>query len=444
MLLMVTMAALAQDKANVLVDEFTAESGYTDSDVRSLRENVIRALLKTGRVNVLDITKDSYANKQYTTIRGYLQQPSVSSQTINDGKNGVVTMSEARINYIITMILPNSGSEPISFMFTSRGQNDLEASAVTNACSLVKPNMEKMIESVFPVNGKVILVDNEKNGKAQTVYINLGANNGIKKGQKFDVTIVKDVAGDKVSKVIGTLTATEISDTKSLCSVNDGNAEVLTYLNSGTELTIKTREKKGLFKSLGNVMGNIYGGGGFVSDSGTRVQTPTANLSSVPQTIASNTGNKTQTSAALSSSGNYSYYGFVHDDGMKYIEPTFNWTFKKADILSFMKNSGYVQMSDVDLAFVRNVHEDPQGSIIRYMIMNGQFFSATAMLNKVKKDEVLTWMKAHYIYKGKEADGFSDSHNFLSRDKKTEILVSFMNINEAEYSTVTIMYQKAM
>lgn len=53
MLFMVMVFTHAQEKANVLVEKFTAEGGYTDSDVRTLRENVIRALVKTMRVNVL-------------------------------------------------------------------------------------------------------------------------------------------------------------------------------------------------------------------------------------------------------------------------------------------------------------------------------------------------------------------------------------------------------
>ena len=46
MLFMVMVFTHAQEKANVLVEKFTAEGGYTDSDIRTLRENVIRALVK--------------------------------------------------------------------------------------------------------------------------------------------------------------------------------------------------------------------------------------------------------------------------------------------------------------------------------------------------------------------------------------------------------------
>ena len=45
MLFMVMVFTHAQEKANVLVEKFTAEGGYTDSDIRTLRENVMSSLV---------------------------------------------------------------------------------------------------------------------------------------------------------------------------------------------------------------------------------------------------------------------------------------------------------------------------------------------------------------------------------------------------------------
>lgn len=69
MLFMVMVFTHAQEKANVLVEKFTAEGGYTDSDIRTLRENVIRALVKTMRVNVLDAENSKATDKQYTWLK---------------------------------------------------------------------------------------------------------------------------------------------------------------------------------------------------------------------------------------------------------------------------------------------------------------------------------------------------------------------------------------
>lgn len=143
------------------------------------------------------------------------------------------------------MIKPNSKESSTSFMFTTRGNSmSGEADAIADACKMVKLSMTKMMEKVFPVVGKIVLIDNAKDDKALTVYINLGASNGIKKGQKFDVAIMKDVAGEQVAKNIGTLTATEVSDTKTLCKVNSGEVEIFTSVNSGIDTAIKTREKR--------------------------------------------------------------------------------------------------------------------------------------------------------------------------------------------------------
>ena len=441
MLFMVMVFTHAQEKANVLVENFTAEGGYTDSDVRTLRENVIRALIKTMRVNVLDAENSKATDKQYTLVKGHLQKPAVSSQTVED-KGERFTLTEVNLNYVITMIKPNSKESSTSFMFTTRGNSmSGEADAIADACKMVKLSMTKMMEKVFPVVGKIVLIDNAKDDKALTVYINLGASNGIKKGQKFDVAIMKDVAGEQVSKNIGTLTATEVSDTKTLCKVNSGEVDIFSSVNSGIDTAIKTREKKGLLKGLGDVMGNVYGGSGFIADSGMQVENSTENTVSA----ASVSGHAGTAASGLKtgSASKFSYYDFISGpNGRKYIEPILDWSANKATIIAYMKEADYVKSDDDMLAFASDDDDDPHSPSIMYMIMNGQYFSATSMLMQVKKESVLTWMKQHYIYKGKTNGGLADLHNFISKDKKTSIMVSFMNLNESEYSTVTIAYQK--
>lgn len=133
---------------------------------------------------------------------------------------------------------------------------------------------------------------------------------------------------------------------------------------------------------------------------------------------------------------------FSEPNGRKYIEPILDWSANKATITAYMKEAGYVKSDEDMLAFASDDDNDPHSPSIMYMIMNGQYFSATSMLMQVKKESVLTWMKQHYIYKGKNNGGLADLHNFISKDKKTSIMVSFINLNESEYSTVTIAYQK--
>ena len=300
--------------------------------------------------------------------------------------------------------------------------------------------MNKMVETVFPVKGVILMVDESSNNKAKTVYISIGADNGIKKGQKFDVTVIRDVAGDKVLKTIGTVTAKEVGSTKTLCSVNDGEEDILANSTSGIEMAVNTREKKGLLKGLGNAMGGMYGGG-LTADSGERIDT--RNASSAPkattvQPVVSDSG-----SGALS--GSHKYFDFLQgDDGFRYIVPYTDWNGKKADIIAYMKDSGYNQEDDGMLTYSRHNVDDAYDPSITYMIINGQFFTATAVMFHVKKDDVLSWMKSNYVFKGANTQGMADMHTFQSKDRKTNINVNFTNVNESEYSMVTIMYRKAM
>lgn len=50
-----------------------------------------------------------------------------------------------------------------------------------------------------------------------------------------------------------------------------------------------------------------------------------------------------------------------------------------------MKEAGYVKSDEDMLAFASDDDNDPHSPSIMYMIMNGQYFSATSMLMQVKK-----------------------------------------------------------
>ena len=430
--------AVAQTKQTVYVDNFTADRAYSDSDVRSLRSNVIRAIAKTGRVNVVDGTTNNTPEGKYTTVTGYLQQPTISQQSgVDRGER--FTLTDVRLNYIVTMTAPDM--EEVSFLFTTTGTSSSgEANALSDACRLAHLSMNKMIETVFPVKGVVLMVDEKSGDKAKTIYISLGSENGIKKGQKFDVTVMRDVAGDKVVKTIGTVTAKEVGNTKTLCSVNAGEEVILNNITSGIEMTVNTREKKGFLKGIGNAMGGIYGGG-LTADSGERIDTRNASG------ITKSTGTQQQinNTVATASSSRSKYFDFLtSEDGFKYMVPFTDWNGKKADIIAYMKNSGYNQENDEMLTYNRHNMDDEHDPSIIYMILNGQFYTATAVLFHVKKDDVLAWMKSNYVFKGVNNQGLSDMHTFQTKDRKTSVNVSFTNVNESEFSIVTIMYRKAM
>lgn len=53
-------------------------------------------------------------------------------------------MTEVNLNYVITMIEPNSKDSAISFMFTTKGNSmSGEADAISDACKMVRLSMNK-------------------------------------------------------------------------------------------------------------------------------------------------------------------------------------------------------------------------------------------------------------------------------------------------------------
>jgi len=391
-------------------------------------------------VNVIDVVNNNTDNKPYTLVKGYLQSPAFSRQSVVD-QGKTVTLTDASLNYIITMI-PSSGND-VSFMFTTKGGSiSGDGDAVSEACRMVRLNMNKMMEKVFPLTGTIVMIDEKKDDEAESVYINLGSSNGLKKNQKFDVKIIQEVAGEMVPKTIGTLTAKEVNANRTLCKVNDGGEEILSLSTSGVEMLVNSREKKGFLKNVGNALSDVYGGG-IMTDAGVQVETPQINKATTQKAVVNNEVPNNVSQTLANSNTKYQYYDFVKsEDGFKYIEPYIDWKGKKNDIVAYMEASGYTKSDDKMLTYNRE-KDDSHSPSIMYMIMNGQFFSASATLMEVKKDDVMTWFKSHYTYKSSNNSGMMDMHEFLSKDKKTKVTVSFMNINDAETSMVTIMYTSA-
>lgn len=273
----------AQDvvKPVVNVDEFTYSSEFSEAEAENVRSNVISSLQATNRLHVVDLhnqraidretnrRRDEAAmndnrdvaemtqlNANYI-LKGALKSIQTTSETstsIVDGKPYTIWRSVFR--YSLMLINPATGATDKSYEYESRESSREGASkARLGAIDGSRSNMKAFIEDAFAVKGKILQIESGDEKKAKTVYINLGSIHGISKGQKFIVYAVIDIAGAKSEKEIGDLTAQEIlGDNRTLCKVSNGGSEILKYMNQNVELTIKSRDKKGLLKSIGNLM----------------------------------------------------------------------------------------------------------------------------------------------------------------------------------------------
>ena len=250
----------AQDvtKEVVNVEGFTYNNDFTASEVATVRRNVVSSLQNTKRIIVVDLTQQaSVANeakkRQNATrmndnhevkdivelnanfiLKGALNSINTVSKTGKDLISGnSYTYWESKLSYTIVLIDPATGAT---------ASTNIEGSA---------SNMKKFIEDCFPVKGTIVAIADGDSKKAKTVYINLGNDAGMTKGQKLAVYQVIDIAGEKSEKEIGTLTVQEsMSATRSLCKVDKGGDIIVKAMATNAELTIKTRAKRGFFADV--------------------------------------------------------------------------------------------------------------------------------------------------------------------------------------------------
>lgn len=263
-------------KPVVNVEAFTYNSDFSSAEANIVRNNVVNSLQGTKRVIVVDLQQQNLVNseaerrKQEAAIgdshevaditqlnanfilRGALNTVTTTSQnyTTKDGKS--YTSWSTSINYTIQLINPATGATENTYTYDCSGSSRDGSSASRDAAfKSTSVNMSKFVEEAFPVRGTILQAAEADAKKAKTVYINLGSDNGIQKGQKFIVYAVVDIAGERSEKEIGTLTAQEVmSATRTVCKVNDGGPEILQNLSSKSEMTIKSRAKKGFFADV--------------------------------------------------------------------------------------------------------------------------------------------------------------------------------------------------
>ena len=74
------------------------------------------------------------------------------------------------------------------------------------------------------------------------MYIDLGNNSRVEKGQQFNIYVLKSIAGREARQEIGRLKIEEVmGDELSLCKVSKGEKEVKTALDQEKTLVIISR-----------------------------------------------------------------------------------------------------------------------------------------------------------------------------------------------------------
>ena len=274
-LIVVAVTAFAQ-KPVVLVDYFHAPNSVKASGVSAVRSAVIAGINQMNRVQLIDVESESSLNMEgirrgkarmgaiKTMGAQYIITGTVSNvsgeyhKTENSSYytgNIVFSLSVVRVEDGVTV-----GTKNITYAGLTGNIGSTADEAVVSTLNRVKQSMDNFVNEYFKIKGTVVEMKetNKKGDKATSLYISLGSEAGMAKGQKLDVYQIKMIAGIESQEEVGSLIVDEVvAPTLSQCKVTKGGKEIMTAFKNGIELRVETK-KDGWLTDLGKGVADTF------------------------------------------------------------------------------------------------------------------------------------------------------------------------------------------
>ena len=271
--------AFAQ-KSVVIIDYFTNTASVDKSDASMLRSKVIDGINAINRVNLIDVEseatlaleasrrnsemaledKTARAGVMKTLGANYAIYGSVSKMDADYKTSDSGSYYVGNIAYSLTVINLENGTVLGTKSFTYTGLTGNTGSsrneAIVSTLNRVKQSMDNFVNEYFKLSGTIVEMKeaNKKGDQAKSVYISLGSDSGMAKGQLLEVFEVKMIAGKEAEINVGNLKVDEVvACDLSDCSVTKGGKGIMTAFKAGNELRIKTRKDSGFTSFLNGV-----------------------------------------------------------------------------------------------------------------------------------------------------------------------------------------------
>ena len=271
--------AFAQ-KSVVIIDYFTNTASVDKSDASMLRSKVIDGINAINRVNLIDVEseatlaleasrrnsemaledKTARAGVMKTLGANYAIYGSVSKMDADYKTSDSGSYYVGNIAYSLTVINLENGTVLGTKSFTYTGLTGNTGSsrneAIVSTLNRVKQSMDNFVNEYFKLSGTIVEMKeaNKKGDQAKSVYISLGSDSGMAKGQLLEVFEVKMIAGKEAEINVGNLKVDEVvAGDLSDCTVTKGGKEIMTAFKAGSELRIKTRKDSGFTSFLNGV-----------------------------------------------------------------------------------------------------------------------------------------------------------------------------------------------
>lgn len=222
-----------------------------DEYAPSVREAIVKALSDVTRFRVIDgnFHFDELADNEEAlyvdgTINSITGTSQVTPSTVKDKPaeqaykvliNVTLNLKDARTDEAVDSHIFSMTDSDISWMTTAD-------KALNDAIDRLASRISEYYNHRYPLHGCIVERGEEKKDKQRTVYIDLGNNSRVEKGQQFNIYVLKSIAGREARQEIGRLKIEEVmGDELSLCKVSKGEKEVKTALDQEKTLVIISR-----------------------------------------------------------------------------------------------------------------------------------------------------------------------------------------------------------
>lgn len=279
------------------VEKFSYSSSFSEADVQLIRDQIINAVQKTGRVIVVDrnsstdnaLNSESERRKQESAMDAntvadmtslnanslltvHLDQMAITQETYIDKETkkvgdkyqtvvkGKYPYLAATLTYTVKIINCENGSVQAQETFKRSvgtfdrvdmkpeftNQSDIHQAAINNCVDQDKFTI--LILNTFKAQGKILQVAEGDAKKAKAVYVSLGSEDGVQKKQVLEVFKEIDIAGEVSTQLIGEIEVVEIMGaSRCLAKVKKGGDQIQMVMAAGGNLPVKSRSVKERF-----------------------------------------------------------------------------------------------------------------------------------------------------------------------------------------------------
>ncbi len=267
-----TKAQESTGKPNVFIDYFWRPSEIPFTCAEQLRSYVIEGISNTKRIELIDVDSsdalaieasrreagvdagDDLERIKVMTQQGanFLIQGRISSLNVEEKKTDKGDKYyTGQIAYTLKVINPNDGKLILTKSMKHGGELlNLETSstsdeAITKVCRQAVKGVVGFIQEAFPLYGTLIEANDVKGDKVNSVFMSLGQDHGVAEKDKFNVCIVREIAGRKSTSVIGECeVATVEGGDISNCKIKKGHKEIKNAIDGGQTIVFKSVPKK--------------------------------------------------------------------------------------------------------------------------------------------------------------------------------------------------------